>query len=174
MHHANASLSRMCRTLAPCSSGRPHVTIAWPLVSAPHARISPPRPSSSLRSPTRACSNAIALLRLHLHHRGSVTATTSSVLAATTSVLPVPPSQPSSFRQESSNVSPFIVQSSPSTDLFTTILFPVHSLTSPKSVCQRMCLSVCSALISWCETGADGAPRNTPSYPSASSPMLVP
>jgi hypothetical protein len=159
--------------LAPRSSGRPHVTVAWPLVSAPHARISSPHLSSSLRSPTRACSNAVALLRLRLHHRWRVTATTSSILAATSSILAVPPSQPSSFHQESSNVSPFIVQSSPFTDLFTTVMFPICSLTSPKSVCHRTFLSVCSALITWCETGADGAPRHTRSYSSASSPMLV-
>jgi hypothetical protein len=191
----------MCRTLAPLSSGQPHVTAAWPLVSAPHARISPPHPSSSLISPTRACSNAAALLRLRLRRRGCVTAATSSVLAATSSILLVPSSHPSFLEcssilaatssvlaaqrpapsssflhhsRRSLNVSPFIVQSSPSTDPFTTVMFPVRSSTSPKSVCHRTCLSVCFALISWCETGADGTPCHTPSYPSASSPILVP
>ena len=56
------------------------------------------------------------------------------------SVLTVPPSQPPSFCQESSNVNLFHVQSSPSIDLFTTVLFPVQSSISPRSVCHHACL----------------------------------
>jgi hypothetical protein len=139
-----------------------------------HARISPPHPSPSLRSLTRACSNAVALLRLRLRCRGCVAATASSVLAATSSVLAVPLSQSPSFRQESSNVSPFIVQSSPSTDPFTTVLFPIHSLISPNLFAT---VRVCPCAL----PSSRGArrvrttpPRHTPSYPSDSSPMLVP
>lgn len=139
-----------------------------------HARISPPHPSPSLRSLTRACSNAVALLRLRLRCRGCVAAAASSVLAATSSVLAVPLSQSPSFRQESSNVSPFIVQSSPSTDPFTTVLFPIRSLISPYLFAT---VRVCPCAL----PSSRGArrvrttpPRHTPSYPSDSSPMLVP
>jgi hypothetical protein len=52
------------------------------------------------------------------------------------SILVVPPSQPPSFRWESSNVNLFHVQSSSSIDLFTIVLFLVRSLISPRSVCH--------------------------------------
>jgi hypothetical protein len=55
------------------------------------------------------------------------------------SVLVVPPSQPLSFRRESSNVNLFYVQSSLSIYLFTTVLFPVRSSISPRSVCHHAC-----------------------------------
>ena len=159
-----------------------------------HARISPPHPSPSLRSPTRACSNAVALLRLRLRRRGCVAAATSSVLlvpsshpsflecssilAATSSVLaaqrPAPSSSFLHHSRRSLNVSPFIVQSSPSTDPFTTVLFPIRSLISPNLFAT---VRVCPCAL----PSSRGArrvrttpPRHTPSYPSDSSPMLVP
>ena len=78
---------------------------------------------------------------LRLRRCGCVAAAATSVLPATSSVLAVPPSQPPSFRQKSSIVSLFIVQSSPSTDLFTTVMFPVRSSISPNPFATvRACL----------------------------------
>jgi hypothetical protein len=150
------------------SPGRPHVTVAWPPVSPPHAsglwkqlpthasglrirrRLPDPRRSSPPHSPpcvgvvmaTRAdisergagirwpgpapapAPTRLQLLRLRLHRRRCLT-------AAARSVLVVPPSQSSSFRRESSNLSPFSVQRSPSTDSFTIVPVSCSQLDFP-------------------------------------------
>jgi hypothetical protein len=42
---------------------------------------------------------------------------------------------------------------------------PCSQFNFPKSVCHHTCLSVCFALVSWCETGADDTPSPYPVVP---------